>query len=91
MNCPVQITISRQKRQGDQRVLRHTYLDEHNHGPTSNPFLLKPHASRRPGFTEAISIAKTHRGILIFSESKEVLKRIGLTIGAKQYYNLIRK
>ena len=91
MNCPVQITISRQKRQGDQWVLRHTHLDEHNHGPTSNPFLLKPHASRRPGFAEAISIAKTHQGILTFSESKEVLKRMGLTIGAKQYYNLIRK
>jgi hypothetical protein len=73
MNCPVQITISRQQRQGDQRVLRHTYLNKHNHGLTSNPFRLKLHASRRPGFAEAILIAKTHRGILTFSESKEVL------------------
>jgi hypothetical protein len=39
---------------------------------------------------EAITVAKTHRGVLTYSESKDILKRIGLTIQPKQYYNLIR-
>ncbi|RFU25262.1 hypothetical protein B7463_g11084, partial [Scytalidium lignicola] len=80
----------RMKSQEDQWVLRHISLD-HNHPSTPNPFSLQPHASRRPGFAEAISVAKVHRGVLTYSESKGVLKMMGLTIGPKRYYNLIRK
>ena len=79
------------KSQGDQWVLRHTNFDQHNHPPTPNPFSLQPHISRRPGFVEAISVAKTHRRVLTYSESKEVLKKIGLTIDPNRYYNLVRK
>jgi hypothetical protein len=79
------------KSQGDQWVLRHMNFDQHNHPPTPNPFSLQPHVSRRPGFAEAISVAKTHRGILTYSESKEVLKKMGLTIDPNRYYNLVRK
>jgi hypothetical protein len=66
-------------------------FDQHNHPPTLNPFSLQPHVSRRPGFAEAVSVAKTHQGILTYSESKEVLKKMGLTIDPNQYYNLVRK
>lgn len=79
------------KSQGDQWVLRHTNLDKHNHPSTPNPFSLTPHVSRRPGFVEAISVARTHRGILTYSESKEVLKKMGLIIDPNRYYNLVRK
>ena len=79
------------KTQGDHWVLCHTNFNQYNHPSTPNPFSLAPHISRRPGFAEAIQIAKTHRGILTFSDSKEVLKRMGLTIDANRYYNLIRK
>ena len=79
------------KSQGDQWVLRHMNFDQHNHPPTPNPFSLQPHVSRRPGFAEAISVAKTHGGILTYSESKEVLKKMGLTIDPNRYYNLVRK
>ena len=79
------------KSQGDQWVLRHVNFDQHNHPPTPNPFSLQPHVSRRPGFAEAVSVAKTHRGILTYSESKEVLKKMGLTIDPNRYYNLVRK
>jgi hypothetical protein len=79
------------KSRGDQWVLRHTNLNEHNHPPTPNAFSLQPHISRPPGFAEATSVAKTHRGILTFSESKEVLKKMGLTVEPNRYYNLIRK
>jgi hypothetical protein len=61
------------KTQGDQWVLRYTNFDQHNHPPTPNPFSLQPYISRRSGLTEAISVAKTHRGILTYSASKEVL------------------
>ncbi len=73
------------KRQGNQWVLTHINLDQHNHQPSTNPFTLQPHISRRPGFAEAMSVAKTHRGVLRFSESKEVLKNLGLSIDRKQY------
>lgn len=76
---------------GDQWVLRHMNFNQHNHPPTPNPFSLQPHVSRRSGFAEAISVAKTHRGILTYSESKEVLKKMGLTIDPNRYYNLVRK
>src|SRR6266487_2143327 len=82
---------SRMKSQGDQWVLRHMNFDQHNHPPTPNPFSLQPHVSRRPGFAEATTVAKTHRGILTYSESKEVLKKMGLTIDPNRYYNLARK
>jgi hypothetical protein len=78
------------KSQGDQWVLRHTNFDQHNHPLTPNPFSLQPYISRRPGSVEAITIAKTHQGVLLYSKSKEVLKGIGLRIEPKQYYNLIR-
>jgi hypothetical protein len=83
--------INRQQKHGDHWVLRHSHFDCHNHPPSPNPFTLEPHISRRPGFADAVQIARTHRGILSFSDSKEVLKRLGLTIDANRYYNLIRK
>ena len=37
---------------------------------------------------EAIKVVKTHQGVLSFIESKEILKKIGLEIDIKSYYNL---
>jgi hypothetical protein len=85
------LTLGRLKRLGNQWVLSHINLNRHNHPPIPNPFSLQPHISRRPGFAEAISVAKTHRGVLTYSESKEVLKKMGLTIDPNRYYNLTRK
>jgi hypothetical protein len=79
------------KRRGNQWVLSHMNLDQHNHPPTPNPFSLQPHISRRTGFAEAISVAKTYRGVLTYSESKGVLKNLGQSIDQKRYYNLIRR
>jgi hypothetical protein len=36
-------------------------------------------------------VAKTHWGVLRFSESKDVLKNLGLSIDQKQYYNLMHR
>jgi hypothetical protein len=83
--------INRQQKHRDHWVLRHSHFDCHNHLPSPNPFTLEPHISCRPGFADTVQIAQTHRSILSFSDSKEVLKRLGLTIDANRYYNLMRK
>ena len=87
---PILIT-SRQKDQGDQWVLRHTYFGQHNHPSTPNPFDLDPHRSRRPGQSEAIQVAKTHVGKIPYRLSKGILNALGLNIDRKAFYNLLRK
>jgi hypothetical protein len=72
-------------------VLSYSYFDCYNHLPSLNPFTLEPYISRRLGFADAVQIAQTYHGILSFSDSKKVLKRLGLTIDANRYYNLMRK
>ena len=44
-----------------------------------------------PGFDKAIRISRTYRGILSAKDNNEVLKRLGLSIDQKRYYNLHRK
>jgi len=55
------------------------------------PLLSEPHRNRRPGRAEALEVAKTHRGVLSFARSKEILKNIGLELDANSYYNLRSK
>jgi hypothetical protein len=52
---------------------------------------LTPHFSRRPGRQQALDLAATHRGIVTFTESKKILKRLGLQIDSTTFYNLQRK
>ena len=47
--------------------------------------------NRRPYYIEAIEVVKTYQGVLSFIKSKEILKKIGLEIDTKSYYNLRRK
>ena len=90
MNCPAAILVSKYKKQGDQWVL-HYAQKGHNHAPSPDPFLLEPHVSRRPGRQQALALAATHRGIVTFTESKKMLKRLGLQIDSTTFYNLQRK
>jgi hypothetical protein len=68
--------------------LSHRNLYQHNHPPTPDPFTLEPHQNRRSRRAKAIKVAKTYQGVLSFAESKEILKKMGLEIDAKSYYNL---
>jgi hypothetical protein len=90
MNCPAAIQVSKYKKKDDQWVLHYAERG-HNHAPSPDPFLLEPHVSRRPGRQQALALAATHRGIVTFTESKKILKRLGLQIDSTTFYNLQRK
>jgi hypothetical protein len=90
IGCPAAITISKHKKMGDQWVLIMND-QEHNHPPAVDPFSLQPHLHRRPGRQEALRIAETHRGVVSYADSKGILKKMGLEIGKKEFYNLQRK
>jgi hypothetical protein len=38
-----------------------------------------------------LQIAETHRGVVSYADSKGILKKIGLEIRKKEFYNLQRK
>jgi hypothetical protein len=40
---------------------------------------------------QALALAATHRGIVTFTESKKLLKRLGLQIDSTTFYNLQRE
>jgi hypothetical protein len=71
--------------------LSYRNLHQHNHPFTSDPFTLEPYRNRRPWRAEAIKVAETYQGVFFFAELKEILKKIGLEIDAKLYYNLCEK
>jgi hypothetical protein len=56
-----------------------------------DPFALPPYRDRRPGYLKAIRVAKTHRGVVNFKTSCNILERIGLEIERREFYNLWRK
>jgi hypothetical protein len=63
-------------------VLPHNYL-------LRNCYLQhEPHKHRRPGLAEAIEVAKIYRGFLSYSRSNDILKKMGLHIDSKTFYNL---
>jgi hypothetical protein len=68
--------------------LSYRNLDQHNHPLTPDPFTLKPYKHRRPGLAKAIEVAKTYQRFLLYSRSNDILKKIGLHIDSKTFYNL---
>jgi hypothetical protein len=82
------LTVSRLKDYKGQWVLSYIILNQYNHLSAVDPFAFKSYRYRKPGCAEAIAIAVTHVSLIPYLESKEVLKKIGLKIDAKTYYNL---
>jgi hypothetical protein len=82
------LTVSRLKDYRGQWILSHIMLDQHNHPFVVDPFALKSYRYRKPGRAEAIVIVATHVSLIFYLKSKKVLKKIGLEIDAKTYYNL---
>jgi hypothetical protein len=62
-----------------------------NHAPSPDPFQYHQHKGKKPGFAAALAIATSHRGILSYKASAAVLKKEGLEIKRKKYWNLQRK
>jgi hypothetical protein len=89
--CRFALYVSRQKRRGDQWILCWTKHTSHNHPLAPDPFQLIPHRRRRPGYLQALELAATHRGIIGYADSADILERQGLEIDQKTYYNLQRK
>jgi hypothetical protein len=83
------LCVSYQKKR-DTWIIRRTNL-EHNHAPNPDPFQYLQHRDKKPGYTKAISAAATHRGIISYRQSAEILAKDGLEIDRKQFYNLHRK
>ena len=90
--CCFSIYISRHKRLGDAWAIgfniTHLY---HNHSPNPDPFIYLQHRSKRLGYTEALELASTLRGVVPYSQASEILKKKGWEINQKQYNNLLRK
>jgi hypothetical protein len=89
--CQVCLYVSRQKKKGDQWVLCYSKYTVHNHPPAVDPFLLPPHRERRPGRQEALAMASSHRGIVSYRTSQNILARMDLELDRKAFYNLTRK
>jgi hypothetical protein len=82
--------ISRRKRIGNQWAIGWTNKTC-NHPLLADPFVLDRLKIYEPNRQKARQIATTHRGVLSYSDSVDILAKDGLKIGRNKYYNLIRK
>jgi hypothetical protein len=82
--------ISRRKKMNDQWAIGWT-SEKCNHPPLADPFVLDGLRMYEPSHERARQVASTHRGILGYDDSKEILKLEGLKVGRREFYNLIRK
>ena len=69
-------------------ILCYSKHTEHNHPPAVDPFQLPPHRQRQPGRPEALRLATTHRGVVGFQTSRNILRNMGLDLDQKSFYNL---
>ena len=89
-DCKLGLYISRRKRLGDQWAIGWTN-EKCNHPPLADPFVLDGLKIYEPNHQKARQLATTHRGILSYSDSVDILAKDRLRIGQKEYYNLLRK
>lgn len=87
MGCPFKMYMSKKKKNGYQWAIGWTHK-EHTCNPLPDPFVVKEHRDKRPGHARAVQIAATHRGVIGYKDSDEILEREGLKLGRKEYYNL---
>jgi hypothetical protein len=59
--------------------------------PLADPFLLDGLKIYKPNHQKACQLATTHRGILSYADSSDILAKDGLKIRRTEYYNLIQK
>jgi hypothetical protein len=90
LDCKLSLYISRRKRLGDQWAIGWT--NEHcNHPPLADPFVLDGLRIYEPNHQYARLLASSHRGIIRFNASRDILAREGLYMRRKEFYNLSRK
>ena len=64
----------------------------HGHEPHANPFIyLRVHGDRRPNLEAIRKLHLSHRNVLTYSKSAEIVKREGyMPLSAQEYHNLKR-
>jgi hypothetical protein len=82
--------ISRRKRQENKWVIRWTNK-LYNHPGLADPFSHPDLREYRPHHQLAHQLASSHRGILSYKDLATVLRKQGLKIKQKEFYNLTRK
>ena len=90
IDCKFSLYISRRKRQNDQWAIGWT--NEHcNHDPIADPFSVEAFKNYEPGYARARQLASIHRGTIGYTASDDILRKEGLHLRQKEYYNLTRK
>jgi hypothetical protein len=89
-DCKFGLYISKRKRQQGKWVVGWTH-ELHNHPGLADPFSHPDLKEYQPFHRLARQVASSHRGILCYGDSKAVLKKQGLKIGQKEFYNLTRR
>jgi hypothetical protein len=89
--CQFSLYISKTQQSDDQWAIRSTCL-HHNHAPNPDPFQYIQHRKKRPGHARAVALATSHRGVISYTASAEILQKEGLELSnRKEFYNLERK
>ena len=84
LNCPVRVVVKDTKE--GERVIT-TVEWAHTHEPHPNPLILNTHRKRQPEIATATTLAQSHRGLLPYSKSVEVIRGEGLKpLSSKEYY-----
>jgi hypothetical protein len=89
-DCKRSLYISRRKRLNDQWAIGWTH-EECNHDPLADPFSVEGFKEYQPGRERARQLASTHRGTIGYAASDDILRKEGLHLRRKEYYNLTRK
>jgi hypothetical protein len=88
--CKFALYISKTKRSKGRWAINSSNL-EHNHAPNPDPFQYTQHQAKQPGYSKALATAATHVGVISYTVSVEILRKEGLELDRKKYYNLGRK
>jgi hypothetical protein len=88
--CKFALYVSRRKRQNNQWVIGWTN-ETHNHVGLADPFSHPDLRVYRPHHQLARQLASSHRGTLSYTDSAEVLRKQGLKIEQREFYNLTKK
>jgi hypothetical protein len=57
----------------------------------ADPFLVEGFKEYQPGHKRARQLASTHRGTISYTALNDILRKEGLYLRRKEYYNLTRK
>ena len=84
--CNFSLYVSRTKRSKGRWAIS-TNL-EHNHAPNPNPFQYTQYQAKQSGYVKALATAAS---VISYTASAEILRKEGLELDRKKYYNMGHK